>query len=71
MRKQISNYARNVVTRDIIFFDDAHAPVFEAPEFWAFYRVPAGADAETFRGQLVGFNPAEKAASDPEAPAPA
>jgi hypothetical protein len=69
--KQISNnYARCVVTGQYVFFNDSAVPNFVYPKAWAFWRVPAGVDAASFRGQLVGENPAE-VASDSEAPASA
>ena len=54
MNKQTNNYARHLATGTYVFFDDAHAPTFEKPQFWAFYRLPAGQDADTFQGKLVG-----------------
>lgn len=69
--KQISNnYARHIATREYVFFNDATAPAFANPAAWAFWRVPAGQDVETFAGQLVGENAGEPA-SDSEAPASA
>lgn len=57
MKQRTDNYARCNATGQIIFFSDATAPTFTHPQFWEFYRVPAGQDPETFRGQLVGVNP--------------
>lgn len=68
MKQKTNNYARCVLTGHYVFFNDATAPNFVYPEAWAFYRVPAGVDAATFRGQLVGVN---SALSDAESPASA
>lgn len=56
---KIDNYARCISSGRYVFFADETRPMFAHPERFAFYRVPAGQDPETFRGQLVGVSPAE------------
>lgn len=64
------NYARNVITQEYIFFQGP-MPALSCPEYWAFWRLPLGQDADLFRGRIIGENPAsaEEPESDPEAPA--
>jgi hypothetical protein len=67
MNKLITNnYCRNIVTGEYLFFS-TEMPALTNPEFWAFYKLPKGQDADLFRGRLVGENPA----SNPESSASA
>jgi hypothetical protein len=61
MRQPNNNYARCKLTGSYVFFNDATAPTFTHPEAWAFWRAPAGQNAEMFGGQLVGVNPVDAA----------
>lgn len=50
------NYARNVDTSEIRFFDTWTTVPFPPSEIerWAFFELPAGANASKFRGRLIG-----------------
>jgi hypothetical protein len=49
------NYARNVDTSEILFFESGtiRFPGMDL-ERWAFFELPRGANAATFRGRLIG-----------------
>lgn len=51
-----TNYARNVDTSEIRFFDTWTTAPFPPSELerWAFFELPRGANAATFRGRLIG-----------------
>lgn len=40
---------------EYVFFAGAKRAVFSHPQHWAFFKLPPGEYAETFRGQLVGI----------------
>ena len=50
------NYARNIKTGELRFFatwSPALLPI-EGLENWAFFELPAGANASRFKGRLIG-----------------
>lgn len=47
------NYARNVDTGEYVFFETMVTPPKDL-ERWAFFELPRGANAATFRGRLIG-----------------
>lgn len=51
-----TNYARNVDTSEIRFFDNETKMHFQGVDLerWAFFDLPRGANASTFRGRLIG-----------------
>ncbi len=51
-----TNYARNVDTGEYRFFDNETKVAFEGVnlERWAFFELPRGSNASTFRGRLIG-----------------
>jgi hypothetical protein len=50
-----TNYARNVDTNEYKFFEgDSRIISGEGLERWAFFELPRGANAATFRGRLIG-----------------
>lgn len=50
------NYARNVDTGEIRFFETWSPAIIPNHELdsWAFFELPAGAIASKFRGRLIG-----------------
>lgn len=52
-----TNYARNVDTSEVFFFSGGtHSDYIpnNQLERWAFFELPRGANAATFRGRLIG-----------------
>lgn len=48
------NYARNIDTDELRFFDTKHGIETREIDRWAFFKRPAGVDPTKFYGRIIG-----------------